>query len=102
MVESILDATERAIVRNATMLDQHLIDKATEAFDALLRGDREGYQKNMMLAYSYAGEDTPKLGQTPPAITTIKAILVRKIAEKNRWTFERASKYLSDAAREKS
>lgn len=89
---SLLSANQRAIIAVDTKIDRLIIDRATEAFDALIdRGDVDSYRHLMSTAYAQMGFQGPvRVQDRPTALDKIKTILIRAYADQEHIPFQRA------------
>jgi hypothetical protein len=92
---SLLNANQRAVIRVQTGIDPFIIDRATDAFDALIeRNDVQAFGRFMSTAWVQMGFGpqnpvTPE--DRPTALDKIKTILIRAYAERERIGFQQAA-----------
>jgi hypothetical protein len=96
---SILSSDQRAVIRVSTGIDQLVIDRVVEAYDALLADNREAYMTLMATAMAQADcmPGQVKQRDRPTAIDKMKTICIRRIADMRHWSFKRTAKYLEEA-----
>lgn len=94
---SLLNANQRAFVRVQTGIDPLVIDRATEAYDALIEHqDIRRYQLLMGTAIVQMGYGRPVVDEDrPTAVDKIKTILVRAYAERERMSYQDAAKRIT-------
>lgn len=95
---SLLNANQRAIVVADTQIDPLIVDRATEAFDALIKGDVDTYRVLMATAYAQMGY-MPRAQDRPHAVDKVKTILIRAYADELHIPFGRAARRLRDMTR---
>lgn len=85
---------QRAVVVADTGIHELIVDRATEAFDALIdRGDVEEYKRLMGQAWAQQGFDvgTPvRAADRPTALDKVKTILIHAYADREHIPFQRA------------
>jgi len=94
--KTILSRSQRDFVRADTMISPVVIERCVDAFDHLLRDDREGYIRHMATAVALVG-DAPK----PTAVDVMKTILTRACADRWNTTFRQAHARLTKMLEEK-
>lgn len=91
---SLLSRNQRAVIVADTRIDPLIVDRATEAFDALItRGDVDEYKRLMGNAWAQMGfdlETMPKPQDRPTAVDKIKTILIKAYADQEHISFTRA------------
>lgn len=95
MSEPVLSRSQREFIRADTMINRVVIDRVADAFDHLLRDDREGYVEHMTTAVMLVG-DAPK----PTAVDILKTICIRACADRWRVSFSVAHRRLTRALEE--
>lgn len=92
---SLLSRDQRAFIVADTGIHQLIVDRATDAFDALIeRGDVEAYKQYMTHAWAQMGFglDNPiKPSDRPTALDKIKTILIHAYADREHIDFRRAA-----------
>lgn len=93
---SLLNRHQRAIIAIDTGIDPLIIDRATEAFDAVIeRDDIETYRHLMGNAIAQMGYERPIRPQDrPTAVDVIKTILLTSYARRERISYQEAVKHL--------
>jgi hypothetical protein len=98
---SILNLNQRAVIRIDTGIDQLIIDRVVEAYDALLAGNLDEYKMKMGAALAQQNIPVPIPDhERPTAIDKIKTICIKAIADERHWDFKRAAKFLADAGKQ--
>jgi hypothetical protein len=79
---SIMSREERAVVQARTHISPFIVDRCCDAFDAILRDDREMYVHNIMTAIAQLGLPMPiPEHEKPTAVDRMKSILMVKLAD---------------------
>lgn len=85
---SVLSKDQRSLVQVDTHIDPFIVDRVCDAFDALLRGDREGYMRNMSIAVAQLGMPVPiPASERPTAVDRMKFIVIGVIARQWRCNY---------------
>jgi len=99
---SILNLQQRAVIRVDTGIDQLIIDRVVEAYDALIAGNVEEYKMKMGAAIAQQGIPVPIPDhERPTAIDKIKTFCIRAFADDRHWDFKRAAQYLREAGEQR-
>lgn len=92
---SLLSRQQRAIVVADTGIHELIVDRATEAFDALTqRGDVGEYQRLMGNAWAQMGFEPGRPIQAkdrPTAVDKVKTIIIRAYADREQISFKTAA-----------
>lgn len=98
---SLLSAYQRSIVRTSTSIDPLIIDRVTEAFDALIdHGDIARYELLISTAIAQMGYDRPiREGDRPTAVDKVKTILIKAYADEKHISFGKAASRLRQMLR---
>lgn len=92
---SLLNRGQRAVIVADTGIDPLIVDRATDAFDALVdRGDTEAYRQAMAHAWAQMGfglNNPIRSSDRPTALDKIKTILIKAYADREHIDFKRAA-----------
>jgi hypothetical protein len=91
---SVLNKNQRAVIRADTGIDALIIDRCADAFDALVRGDVEGYKTYMGTAIAQMGMGTIRFQDRPTAVDKIKTICIKALSDQWGCTFKQAASRL--------
>lgn len=94
---SLLNRHQRAVICVDTGVNELIVDRCVEAFDALLRGDVDSYKQLMATAWAQMGfgPDSPiRASDRPTALDTVKTICIRAYADREHISFVRAANKL--------
>lgn len=93
---SVLNASQRAVIRADTGIDPILIDRVCDAFDALLRDDIEGYKLYMGTAIAQMGMPVIREKDRPTAVDVVKTIAQHALADRWGCSFKKANARLKE------
>lgn len=89
---SILNALQRAVIASDTGVERLIVDRVTEAYDALLVEDVERYQRLMATAIVQMGYVRPITPEDrPTAVDKVRTLVQRAVADKQRVGFRVAT-----------
>lgn len=88
---TILSTSQREFIAADTHIHPLIIQRCVDAFDLLLRGDREGYITHMETAIALLGYEGPVPERDrPTAVDVMKTILIRAYADQRLCSFKTA------------
>lgn len=103
---SLLNRNQRAVVVASTSIHPLIVDRATEAMDALVeRGDVATYRTLMGVAWAQMGFDEAhpiRPSDRPTALEKVKTILIRAYADQQHISFRKAHKKLEAMIKEQA
>lgn len=92
---SLLNANQRAFVAADTGIERLIVDRATEAFDAALKGEIQQYERLMGTAVLQMNYGRPVVeSDRPTAVDAVKTILLKALADERRITYPAAVKLM--------
>lgn len=89
---SLLSSNQRAFIAVDTQIHPLIIDRTTEAFDALIeRGDMSSYNTLMSTAIAQMGYDRPvRQEDRPTAVDVMKTILIKAYADREHISYRKS------------
>lgn len=95
---SLLNAQQRAVVVIDTGINELIVDRCVEAFDALIdRGNVDEYRRLMGDAWAQQGYEPGRpirKNDRPTALDKVKTICIRAYADRQRITFQASAERL--------
>ena len=97
----IFTSMQRARIHERTQIDNFIVDRVTDAYEALVNADDvEGYRKHMLDAMAQL--DLPMIvppEERPTAVDQMKVLAIQSIAKQKGWTYLRVQRWVEDATR---
>lgn len=88
---TLLSTNQREFIAVDTKINTMVIQRCVDAFDCLLRDDRDGYVTHMGTAIALLGyEGSIPASDRPTAVDKMKTILTRAYADQKKISFKQA------------